>query len=387
MRKILILFFILFTTTVAFSQTARQLLTQAKKQADPAQQIKILNKAISKAPKMADAYHYRADAYRSLGKNKLALRDYSRTVALAPKDPFRYYARALMYLDMDRNSLAAADLTKAITLKPSYRNFYLARAKANLKLKKYGDSVADYRKYLGKRKPTQEEALDMAHAYLGAYRYSDAEAVLGPFLSAGVENPHMYVIQGRVLANQARWDEAVSYYSKAVNRDASFALAYRYRAAAFKEMQDYPAALEDYSRLLELQPEASFYNSRGLVYEKMGDFKKAVLDYTKAIELNSKWAIPYNNRGFVKMHLKDWRSAKSDLETAIRLDGSSPTPYINLAGAYWLDKKDRKHAYENLTKAVRRNFKDIESLYDENQKGWMFKGLNKTSEFRALLYK
>ena len=43
MRKILILFFIFFTTTVAFSQTARQLLTQAKKQADPAQQIKILN--------------------------------------------------------------------------------------------------------------------------------------------------------------------------------------------------------------------------------------------------------------------------------------------------------------------------------------------------------
>ena len=119
----------------------------------------------------------------------------------------------------------------------------------------------------------------------------------------------------------------------------------------------------------------------------MKDFKHAAEDYSRAIELSPKWAIPYNNRGFVKMQLKDWNGAKADLETAIRLDGTSPTPYVNLAGVYWIAKKDRKNMFDNLDKAVRRNFKNFDSLYDEDQKGWMFKNINKTAEFRAVLYK
>ena len=87
------------------------------------------------------------------------------------------------------------------------------------------------------------------------------------------------------------------------------------------------------------------------------------------------------------MQLKDWNGAKADLETAIRLDGTSPTPYVNLAGVYWIAKKDRKNMFDNLDKAVRRNFKNFDSLYDEDQKGWMFKNINKTAEFRAVLYK
>ena len=43
--------------------------------------------------------------------------------------------------------------------------------------------------------------------------------------------------------------------------------------------------------------------------------------------------------------------------------------------------------FDNLDKAVRRNFKNFDSLYDEDQKGWMFKNINKTAEFRAVLYK
>ena len=75
------------------------------------------------------------------------------------------------------------------------------------------------------------------------------------------------------------------------------------------------------------------------------------------------------------------------METAIKLDSAAPTPYINLAGVYWLSKKDRKNAYQNVDKALRLNFRNIESMFDEDQKGWMFKGLNQTAEFRALLYK
>lgn len=387
MRKILLLIICLGWGSAGFGQTASQLFAKAKTEKDPNVQIKLLTKVISKSPRMADAYHYRADAYLSIGKNKQALSDYSRTVSLRPKDPFRYYARGLAYQKMGSFSLAQADFSKAISLKPAYRNFYLARARVNASLEKYEDSLRDYQRYLGKRKPSAELSKEMIPVYLGAYRYDEAKQLLARLSEAGDDSADLYFWTGRIYSIQNRLDEAVSAYSKAINRDASHAQAYRYRASAFKDMGDKPAALEDYTVLLKLKPEAIFYNRRGLVYEEMKQFKEAAADYTRAIELMPKWAIPYNNRGFAKMNLKDWNGAKEDLETAIRLDGSSPTPYVNLAGVYWLSKKDRKNTYDNLDKAVRRNFRNFESLYDEDQKGWMFKNINKTAEFRAVLYK
>ena len=380
-------FISLCLASAAFSETAAQLFAKAKREKNPNTQIKMLTRVIAKSPRMADAYHYRADAYLSLGRNKQALDDYSRTVALRPKDAFRYYARALAYQKMRRLSLAQADLTKAISLKSSYRNFYLARARVNAELGKYEDALRDYQAYLGKRKPSAAIAKEMIPVYLGAYRYEAAKKQLEALQAAGDDSADIHFWTGRIYSGKNRLDEAVSAYSKAIHRDASYAQAYRYRASAFKDMGDYPAALEDYTVLLKLQPEAIFYNRRGLVYEEMGQFKEAAQDYTRAIEMMPKWAIPYNNRGFVKMHFKDWKGAKADLETAIRLDGTSPTPYVNLAGVYWLSKKDRKNTYDNLDKAVRRNFKNFESLYDEDQKGWMFRNINKTAEFRAVLYK
>lgn len=371
----------------AYAQTAAQLFEQAKAETDPQTQIKLLTRVVNKAPSMADAFHYRGDAYRSLGRNKQAVDDYTTTITLRPKDPFRYYARALIYMDMGRNAQAVSDLTRAISLKPAYRNFYLARARANDALNKYDAAISDYNQYLGQRRADTQMTLELLPVYVKSYRFAEAQRLLNAAVKNGADEADIHYWQGRVFSGQGRADEAIAAYSKAIHRNESHAQAYRYRGGTFKDMEDYPAALEDFTKLIELQPEASYYNRRGLTYEEMGQFEKAVQDYTHAIELAPKWAIPYNNRGFAKMHLKDWPGAKEDLEAAIKLDASAPTPYINLAGVYWLSKKDRKNAYQNVDQALRLNFRNIESLFDEDKKGWMFKGLNKTAEFRALLYK
>ena len=163
--------------------------------------------------------------------------------------------------------------------------------------------------------------------------------------------------------------------------------AYQLRGNAFKELGDYPAAVEDYTRVLALNPDAYWFNRRGLTYEELKDFKKAVADYSRALELDPKWAVAYNNRGFARFYLKDYPAAKADFETAIKLDPSAPTPYVNLAGLFWTWKKDRKAMYQNLEKALKHHFKNYESLFEKEQKGWMFEGINHTAEFRSILYK
>ena len=95
----------------------------------------------------------------------------------------------------------------------------------------------------------------------------------------------------------------------------------------------------------------------------------------------------YNNLGYANLKLKNWDAAKKDLETAVKLAPDLSLPYVNLAGYYWLHKKDKKNALNNLDQALKRSYKDIDGLYEDGKKGWMFKNLNNTPQFRSLIYK
>ena len=373
----------------AWAETPAQLFERAKTESNLQTQIELLTQVIEKSPTHVQAYHYRADAYQALGNIRQAIVDYNRVVALRPKDPFRYYARGLAYSHLKEPQLALADFTKAIHLKPSYKNFYLARAREYRSMGKYGLALADYAKYAGedwKHAPASllEEAIPVS---LEAYRYDVAQQQIDALAALGNDSASRHFWQGRIFQSEGKLDEAISCFSKAINRRSGWALPYQWRASAYREMGDLEAALEDYTYVLELHPDAYWFNRRGLVYEELKQFEEAIADYTRALELEPKWAVAYNNRGFARLNLKQFEKAKSDFETAIRLDPSAPTPYVNLAGTYWTFKKDRKHTYSNLQKAIKHNFKNYEVLFDNNQKGWMFKGINQTEEFRSLLYK
>ncbi len=369
-------------------QSPAQLFERAKQESNLQTQIELLNQVIEQSPTYVDAYHYRADAYQALGDNRRAIADYNQVVALRPKDPFRYYARGLAYSHQKEPQLALADFTKAIHLNSSYKNFYLARAREYRSMGKYNLALTDYTTYVGDWTHASQAALEESiPVSLEAYRYDVAQQQVDALAALGNDSASRHFWQGRIFYGDNKLDEAVSAFSKAINRKEGWALAYQWRGAVYRDMGDYEAALEDYNRVVELEPEAYWYNRRGLVYEEHKEFDKAVADYTRAIEQSPKWAVAYNNRGFARMNLKQWEKAKADFETAIRLDPSAPTPYVNLAGVYWTFKKDRKNTYANLQKAIKHNFKNYDTLFDDNQKGWMFKDINQTAEFRTLLYR
>ena len=387
MRKLYLGLALCFLCASVSAQTAAEFLSRAKKENDPKKQIKILTQAVDKYPNLANAYHLRADAYLAAGQTNRALKDYSKTITLRPKDAFRYYARGLAYAQDGQPAPALADFSKAVSLQPSYRSFYLERARAEVALQKYSAALADYRKYLGQREPSDALRREMIPVYLSAYRYKAAAPQIAALRESGDDSAQIHFWQGRILLNEGRHDEAVAAFSKAINRDRGYAQAYRYRGDALREIEEYPAAIEDYTALLALQPDALFFNRRGLMYEELKDFSAAVADYSRAIEMSPKWAVPYNNRGFAKMNLQQWKSAQADLEKAIRLDESAPTPYVNLAGLYWTYKRDKRRTYDNLEKAVKHHFTNYDALYDEAQKGWLFEQINETAQFRAVLYK
>ena len=87
----------------------------------------------------------------------------------------------------------------------------------------------------------------------------------------------------------ARHNEAVECYTKAIELDPKNAVAYNNRGVSYKIKGEYDKAIIDHSKVIELNPEiAEAYYNRGITYKEKGEYDKAIADFNKAIELDPK---------------------------------------------------------------------------------------------------
>ncbi len=74
------------------------------------------------------------------------------------------------------------------------------------------------------------------------------------------------------------------------------------KGVAKHEKGDHRAAIQDYNKAIELDPNlALVYYIRGFAKNGLGDQRGAIQDYNKAIELNPNYALAYRNRGSAKI--------------------------------------------------------------------------------------
>lgn len=98
-------------------------------------------------------------------------------------------------------------------------------------------------------------------------------------------------------------DGAIANFSKAIEADPQYAVAYSNRGNAKRAKGDLDGSLADFDKAIELKPDfASAYNNRGLTKRFKGDFDGSVADFTKAIELDPKHKIGAINLANARKH-------------------------------------------------------------------------------------
>jgi len=118
---------------------------------------------------------------------------------------------------------------------------------------------------------------------------------------------------GMHSSNRGNYEEAVSYYDKAIEADTEHLDAYLKRAFALSAMGSYERAVADYSRIIDLNPNMVLANvSRGSVLNKLKRFEEALVDFDKVIALDPENSEAYNNRGWAKKGLNDKEGACAD---------------------------------------------------------------------------
>ena len=126
----------------------------------------------------------------------------------------------------------------------------------------------------------------------------------------------------------AKWDEIFPLLLQ--NDVDSKAKVCRQRGLAKNNMGDYPAAIADFDRALEINPKyAEAYNNRGVAKHNMGDYALAIVDFNEALSIDRDFAAAYNNCGLAQSSMGEHAAAIADFDRALKVDPQYAEAYNN----------------------------------------------------------
>lgn len=126
---------------------------------------------------------------------------------------------------------------------------------------------------------------------------------------------------------------------------------------------DLEGAIRNFSRAVELEPNADNYFARGLAYADLGDQPKAIADYTVAIRQDPKFAAAYYNRGMAYMALQQLPAAVNDFSEAIKTQPEFIAAYYSRGMAYY-DLGRTAQARQDYNQAMRLSPMATAAYYD-----------------------
>ena len=158
--------------------------------------------------------------------------------------------------------------------------------------------------------------------------------------------------QGRNALRHREYAQAIKFFQDAIKLDEDCVEAHQGLGAAFFHAQKLDAAVEHFTRWMQLQPkEAKPYINLGAVYNRMGNHQKAADLLQRAIQKDSNSFEAYYNLGIAYRNLDRFGMAMNAYKEAIRLNPEAPDVHQNLANVYRKMNNHRK-AIEHFERAL-----------------------------------
>jgi len=137
---------------------------------------------------------------------------------------------------------------------------------------------------------------------------------------------HVYNNRGAAYKNMEFFDLAIDDYNSAIRLKKDYARAYYNRGIAFGTKGLLVEAIKDYSTALRLKPnDAATYNNRGLAYDRANLHEKAIADFSQAIRLAPELSYAYYNRGLAYEITNERQRAIRDFKRSYALNPDSNT--------------------------------------------------------------
>lgn len=93
-----------------------------------------------------------------------------------------------------------------------------------------------------------------------------------------------YYEHGEFALRVEKWDRAIEMFTKSIQDNPNFFVAYHYRAIAYSKKGEYDKSIEDLKKAVQLNPDyPDAYGLMGLLYEIKKDYAAALGVYREAL--------------------------------------------------------------------------------------------------------
>jgi tetratricopeptide (TPR) repeat protein len=128
---------------------------------------------------------------------------------------------------------------------------------------------------------------------------------------------------------QGHFDKTISDFSKAVELNPYYDLAYANRGSCYGMKGLNTKAIDDLTKAIALNPIPIHFLNRGITYNILDRYEEAVNDLTKVISLNPNDSLAYTHRGRALIEKGSYELAIADLTKALELDPSDEVARAN----------------------------------------------------------
>ncbi len=284
---------------------------------------------VARRPDFAWSYILRGAARTSLGEFDLAAADFDHAVALEPEREARHVAlvnRAVLEFTRNRPDEARRLLAEAIDLEPRGYQAIVSLATVESRQGRHDEALAllDQAVELEPNSPVVHRQRGRLHAE----RRDSAAAERDLRAAARLEgtNPEAraddLALLGQMLFRQQKYDEALAIWDESLSIDPDEPQSHLWRAALLVDRGRFEEALPSFDAFLKRgRPNVEFYLTRGMCRASMGSFAAAIDDYSRAIEIEPS-AAALCQRGWLYALRGNPAFGLQDFEKAITRDPS-----------------------------------------------------------------
>ncbi|TXT22285.1 MAG: protein kinase family protein [Planctomycetota bacterium] len=264
-----------------------------------------------------------------------AIADLNAAIKLKPTEYQAFVNLAQAYRRLKDLDAALKQLDLALEHEPSLAHLYRLRARLRIERNEPAQALADFDQAI-QREHTDSPFHVEDHVERGRLLLRDGKHTgsLAAFDAAlGFQKDHSLALRLRAesLFHLRRFEEVIESFDRYLEHGKPLESVYRGRGLAKSELGQYPGAIEDFTKALELQPTSAVQAYRGWMHVVCEAPKLAERDFQLAIELDPKNSDAFAGRGFVRAVAKQSREAIEDADEALRLGPRTPRLIYNAA--------------------------------------------------------
>jgi superkiller protein 3 len=259
-------------------------------------------------PTEAKGYALYADACLAMSRTETALEVANQLLELAPKDGVGHEKKGRALAQLERHDEAVAELRKAVAIDANKASFHLALGIALVKVPgRINEAVLEL------RNAVKLEDSSTTNTFLGA-----------------------------ALRDQQSFDEAKSFFDRALELDPRNGRAYFEMGLLFNKQEKQADAELALSKAVQLAPNESLYwYAYGEIYRLQDRHDEALSNYRKAVDLDPPYPKAVTKLGLILIERKQYDEAEHVLATAAKRDPRTASNFLHLGVVYTAKRKNK----------------------------------------------